>query len=53
VEGGVMTSQHFRTHMPEDIRRDYEAGLAYAQQILEPLSRDISHTPWRGPSTDP
>jgi flavin reductase (DIM6/NTAB) family NADH-FMN oxidoreductase RutF len=53
VEGGVMTSQHFRTHMPDDIRRDYEAGLAYAQQILEPLSRDIAHTPWRGPSTDP
>jgi flavin reductase (DIM6/NTAB) family NADH-FMN oxidoreductase RutF len=51
--GEVMTSQHFRTHMPDDIRRDYEAGLAYAQQILEPLSRDISHTPWRGPSTDP
>jgi flavin reductase (DIM6/NTAB) family NADH-FMN oxidoreductase RutF len=51
--GDVLTSEHFRTHMPDDIRRDYEAGLAYAQQILEPLSRDITLAPWRGPTTDP
>jgi flavin reductase (DIM6/NTAB) family NADH-FMN oxidoreductase RutF len=51
--GDVMTSEYFRTHMPADIRRDYEAGLAYAQQILEPLSRNISHKPWRGPTTQP
>jgi flavin reductase (DIM6/NTAB) family NADH-FMN oxidoreductase RutF len=51
--GAVLTSEHFRTHMPDDVRRDYEAGLAYAQQILEPLSRDISYAPWRGPSTEP
>jgi flavin reductase (DIM6/NTAB) family NADH-FMN oxidoreductase RutF len=51
--GGVMTSEYFRRHMPDDIRRDYEAGLAYAQQILEPLSRNISREPWRGPTTQP
>jgi flavin reductase (DIM6/NTAB) family NADH-FMN oxidoreductase RutF len=51
--GDVLTSEHFRTHMPDDIRRDYEAGLAYAQQILEPLSQDVSQMPWRGPTTDP
>ncbi|HSJ24534.1 MAG TPA: flavin reductase family protein [Longimicrobiales bacterium] len=49
----VLTSEHFRRHMPDDVRRDYEAGLARAQQILEPLSRDISREPWRGPVADP
>jgi flavin reductase (DIM6/NTAB) family NADH-FMN oxidoreductase RutF len=49
----VMTSTYFREHMPDDIRRSYEANLAYAQQILEPLSRAITMTPWRGPTTDP
>jgi flavin reductase (DIM6/NTAB) family NADH-FMN oxidoreductase RutF len=52
AEGEVMTATYFREHMPDDIRRDYEANLAYAQQILEPLSHDISTTPWRGPTTD-
>jgi flavin reductase (DIM6/NTAB) family NADH-FMN oxidoreductase RutF len=51
--GEVMTSERFRANMPDDVRRDYEAGLAYAQQILEPLARDITHAPWRGPSTEP
>jgi hypothetical protein len=51
--GDVMTSEYFRAHMPDDIRRDYEAGLALAQQLLEPLSREISHTPWLGPTASP
>jgi flavin reductase (DIM6/NTAB) family NADH-FMN oxidoreductase RutF len=51
--GEVMTSIHFRRHMPDDVRRDYEANLAYAQQILEPLSRDIGTAPWGGPTTGP
>jgi flavin reductase (DIM6/NTAB) family NADH-FMN oxidoreductase RutF len=51
--GDVMTASYFREHMPPDIRRDYEANLAYAQQILEPLSHDISPSPWRGATTDP
>jgi flavin reductase (DIM6/NTAB) family NADH-FMN oxidoreductase RutF len=52
-EGSVMTSIHFRHHMPDDIRRDYEANLAYAQQILEPLSREIAPTGWTGAVTPP
>jgi flavin reductase (DIM6/NTAB) family NADH-FMN oxidoreductase RutF len=52
-DGDVMTSEYFREHMPDDVRTTYEANLAYAQGILEPLSREIRHDPWRGPSTDP
>jgi flavin reductase (DIM6/NTAB) family NADH-FMN oxidoreductase RutF len=51
--GDVLTSEYFRTHMPADIRRDYEAGLAYAQEILEPMSRDISREAWQGPTATP
>jgi flavin reductase (DIM6/NTAB) family NADH-FMN oxidoreductase RutF len=53
IAGAVMTSIHFRRHMPEDVRRDYEANLAYAQQILEPLSHDIGREPWSGATLDP
>lgn len=51
--GEVLTSEYFRAHMPDDIRRDYEAGLAIAQEILEPLSRQIGMRPWSGPTADP
>jgi flavin reductase (DIM6/NTAB) family NADH-FMN oxidoreductase RutF len=51
--GAVMTSIHFRRHMPEDVRRDYEANLAYAQQILEPLSHDIRAEAWTGAKLGP
>jgi flavin reductase (DIM6/NTAB) family NADH-FMN oxidoreductase RutF len=51
--GAVMTSIHFRRHMPDDVRHDYEANLAYAQQVLEPLSHDIGREPWRGATLDP
>jgi flavin reductase (DIM6/NTAB) family NADH-FMN oxidoreductase RutF len=49
----VMTSTWFREHMPPDIRRDYEANLAFAQQYLEPLSHGIVREPWGGPTALP
>lgn len=52
-DGDVMTSIHFRQHMPADIRTAYEANLAFAQEYLEPLSHDIAATPWTGPTTAP
>ncbi|CAN5895404.1 hypothetical protein BH23GEM9_BH23GEM9_30930 [soil metagenome] len=52
-EGEVMTSSHFRRYMPDDIRRDYEAGLAVAMGILEPMSRPIDAGGWSGPTTQP
>jgi flavin reductase (DIM6/NTAB) family NADH-FMN oxidoreductase RutF len=51
--GEVMTSPYFRANMPADIRRDYEANLAMAQQYLEPLSRDIVTRSWTGPTIAP
>jgi flavin reductase (DIM6/NTAB) family NADH-FMN oxidoreductase RutF len=49
----VMTSSWFRQHAPPDLLRDYEANLAYAQQILEPLSHAFESITWKGPATGP
>jgi flavin reductase (DIM6/NTAB) family NADH-FMN oxidoreductase RutF len=49
----VMTSSHFRRNMPADIRRDYEAGLAIAMGLLEPLSHDLDAPAWHGPTAPP
>jgi flavin reductase (DIM6/NTAB) family NADH-FMN oxidoreductase RutF len=51
--GDVMTSLHFRQHAPADLLAEYEKGLAYAQQILEPLSRTITVDPWPGATARP
>jgi flavin reductase (DIM6/NTAB) family NADH-FMN oxidoreductase RutF len=51
--GDVMTSLHFREHMPDDIRRDYEAGLEIAMRLLEPLSREVHAPEWPGPTCSP
>jgi flavin reductase (DIM6/NTAB) family NADH-FMN oxidoreductase RutF len=51
--GPLMTSPYFRQHMPDDIRTAYEANLAHAQQILEPLSRTVTPQPWPGAQTRP
>lgn len=53
AEGAVMTSEYFRTHMPEDKRRTYEARLLSAQKELEVMSRNIDLRPWPGPATAP
>jgi flavin reductase (DIM6/NTAB) family NADH-FMN oxidoreductase RutF len=51
--GDVMTSTWFRQHAPPDLLREYDANLAYAQAILEPISRDIDAAGWPGPVTGP
>jgi flavin reductase (DIM6/NTAB) family NADH-FMN oxidoreductase RutF len=51
--GDVMTSTWFRQHAPPDLLRDYEANLAYAQLLLEPLSHAFSAVAWNGPTTGP
>lgn len=52
-DAAVMTSDHFRAHLPDDIRRAYEANLEAAQRALEPLSHAVVPTGWPGPSTGP
>lgn len=51
--GEVMTSSHFRANAPADLLREYESRLEYAQQILEPMSRDVRPSLWPGPSAQP
>ncbi len=46
--GDVMTSSHFRAHMPADKQRIYESNLAHAQEYLEPLARQIDARGWEG-----
>jgi flavin reductase (DIM6/NTAB) family NADH-FMN oxidoreductase RutF len=53
TEGAVMTSEYFRSHMPEDKRRIYEAHLMAAQKELESMSRNIDLRPWPGPTATP
>jgi flavin reductase (DIM6/NTAB) family NADH-FMN oxidoreductase RutF len=51
--GPIMTSPYFRKHMPDDIRAQYEANLAAAQQALAPLSGTITPHPWPGAKARP
>jgi flavin reductase (DIM6/NTAB) family NADH-FMN oxidoreductase RutF len=51
--GDVMTSSHFRAHMPPDMKRVYESNLAHAQEYLEPLARQIDARGWDGPTEAP
>jgi flavin reductase (DIM6/NTAB) family NADH-FMN oxidoreductase RutF len=45
----VMTSEHFRAHAPDELRRSYEERLAYAQELLRPLSERVdTGVRWRG-----
>lgn len=46
--GDVMTSTHFRAHLPTDKKRIYEARLAHAQEYLEPLTRQVDARGWDG-----
>lgn len=53
-EGPVMTSDHFRAHMPPDKRAIYEARLKTAQGELEQLARNIEPgRRWPGPQVTP
>jgi flavin reductase (DIM6/NTAB) family NADH-FMN oxidoreductase RutF len=51
--GPVMTSEYFRQHMPEAWRQVYEARLAEAQELLEPLARRVERKIWEGPVVSP
>jgi flavin reductase (DIM6/NTAB) family NADH-FMN oxidoreductase RutF len=51
--GPIMTSPYFREHMPDDIRTQYEANLAAAQQALAPLSGTVTLRPWPGANAGP
>ena len=46
--GPLMTSTYFRENAPAALKQKYEDGLAYAQQILEPLSHRIDVKAWPG-----
>jgi flavin reductase (DIM6/NTAB) family NADH-FMN oxidoreductase RutF len=50
--GTVMTSDYFRTNMPAEMQRVYEARLAAAQERLEELSRNVQPAAWPG-ATEP
>jgi len=53
ADAAVMTSDYFRSHMPEDKRRIYEARLMSAQRELEVMSRNIEKKAWPGPTAQP
>lgn len=53
-QGAVMTSEHFRAHMPPDKQAIYEARLETTHSKLVPLARNIKprrHRP--GPQVPP
>jgi flavin reductase (DIM6/NTAB) family NADH-FMN oxidoreductase RutF len=47
-KGEVMTAGHFRSNMPAEWRKEYEAGLEAAQQFARERSRKIVPVVWRG-----
>jgi flavin reductase (DIM6/NTAB) family NADH-FMN oxidoreductase RutF len=51
--GGVMTSEHFRAHMPDDKRAVYEANMAAAQDALAERARHVDPAPWPGTVVGP
>ncbi len=50
-QGEVMTAGYFRAHIPPAWRKEYEAGLATAQQFAKRRSREIRGVVWRGLKT--
>jgi flavin reductase (DIM6/NTAB) family NADH-FMN oxidoreductase RutF len=44
----VMTSDYFRAHMSDAMKQIYEARLAAAQVVLEPLARTVDGKRWPG-----
>ena len=53
-EGPLMTSEHFRAHMPPARQQEYEQNLAAAQARLEDLTRSIDRLKvWPGPVAHP
>jgi flavin reductase (DIM6/NTAB) family NADH-FMN oxidoreductase RutF len=53
-DGGIMTSDYFRQHMPAERRLQYEANLRAAQGQLEAMTREIDRAKvWPGPVVAP
>jgi flavin reductase (DIM6/NTAB) family NADH-FMN oxidoreductase RutF len=52
-DGPVMTSEHFRAHMPADKKLIYEARLLAAQDDLARLALTVSREVWPGPVAGP
>jgi flavin reductase len=48
--GEVMTSEHFRAHMPDDKRTIYEGRLLAVQDELARLATPSPRTIWQGPT---
>jgi flavin reductase (DIM6/NTAB) family NADH-FMN oxidoreductase RutF len=46
--GDLMTATYFRAHMPDEWRKEYEAGLEAAQRFAVERSRNIRAVVWRG-----
>jgi flavin reductase (DIM6/NTAB) family NADH-FMN oxidoreductase RutF len=51
--GEIMTSDYFRTHMPEDRARISQGRLAHARAELEPLASHVARRIWPGPTAPP
>lgn len=49
-QGDVMTAAYFRSNMPAEWRKEYEAGLEAAQQFARERSRHIVPVVWREPA---
>jgi flavin reductase (DIM6/NTAB) family NADH-FMN oxidoreductase RutF len=54
VEGPIMSSEHFRNHMPAERIAQYEANLKAAGAMLEELTQQIDPSmTWPGPVVTP
>jgi flavin reductase (DIM6/NTAB) family NADH-FMN oxidoreductase RutF len=53
TDGPIMTSEHFRRHMPDDKKVLYEARLLAAQDELARQGLSVSRNAWPGPVTRP
>ena len=45
--GELLTATYFRSNMPAEWRREYEAKLKDAQQVAEQMSRNIQPVVWK------
>lgn len=46
-KGELLTATHFRSNMPADWRKEYEAKLKEAQQVAAEMSRNIQPVVWQ------
>jgi len=46
-QGELLTATYFRSHMPAEWRKEYEAKLEEAQQVAAEMSRNIQPVVWQ------